>query len=170
MDARERHLRLLTETIEAVNSTLDLQEVLALVATKVASALGFGGEPVVRYAYGISITFWLVSLGLMIWLARRASAATFALIPIATLLNPFLIVYVPFALQEGVCGGLRIFVLGRVLSKDLRVRTAIISEFVLMFCAGVSVEPFHVKRSTRLPNNGTCEITLLSAPVVLSVQ
>src|SRR5581483_1912132 len=40
MDARERHLRLLTETIEAVNSTLDLQEVLALVATKVASALG----------------------------------------------------------------------------------------------------------------------------------
>ena len=36
---RERHLRLLTETIEAVNSTLDLQEVLALVATKVADAL-----------------------------------------------------------------------------------------------------------------------------------
>ncbi|HEY1512231.1 MAG TPA: GAF domain-containing protein [Gaiellaceae bacterium] len=39
MDARERYLRLLTETIEAVNSTLDLQEVLALVATKVAAAL-----------------------------------------------------------------------------------------------------------------------------------
>jgi two-component sensor histidine kinase/putative methionine-R-sulfoxide reductase with GAF domain len=39
MDTRERHLRLLTETIEAVNSTLDLQEVLALVATKVAEAL-----------------------------------------------------------------------------------------------------------------------------------
>jgi two-component sensor histidine kinase/putative methionine-R-sulfoxide reductase with GAF domain len=39
MDARERHLRLLTETIEAVNSTLDLQEVLALVATKVPDAL-----------------------------------------------------------------------------------------------------------------------------------
>src|SRR3954465_3422584 len=39
MDARERYLRLLTETIEAVNSTLDLQEVLALVATKVADAL-----------------------------------------------------------------------------------------------------------------------------------
>jgi uncharacterized protein (TIRG00374 family) len=30
------------------------------------------------------------------------------------------------------------FCLGRVLSKDLRVRTAIISEFVLMFCAGVT--------------------------------
>jgi two-component sensor histidine kinase/putative methionine-R-sulfoxide reductase with GAF domain len=39
MDTRERHLRLLTETIEAVNSTLDLQEVLELVATKVANAL-----------------------------------------------------------------------------------------------------------------------------------
>jgi len=40
IDASERHLRLLTETIEAVNSTLDLEEVLALVARKVAEALG----------------------------------------------------------------------------------------------------------------------------------
>jgi len=40
MDVRERHLRLLTETIEAVNSTLDLEEVLSLVARKVADALG----------------------------------------------------------------------------------------------------------------------------------
>jgi two-component system, sensor histidine kinase PdtaS len=39
MDATERHLRLLTETTEAVNSTLDLEEVLALVASKVAAAL-----------------------------------------------------------------------------------------------------------------------------------
>jgi two-component sensor histidine kinase/putative methionine-R-sulfoxide reductase with GAF domain len=39
METRERHLNLLTETIEAVNSTLDLQEVLTLVATKVADAL-----------------------------------------------------------------------------------------------------------------------------------
>jgi two-component system, sensor histidine kinase PdtaS len=39
MDASERHLRLLTETIAAVNSTLDLQEVLELVASKVAGAL-----------------------------------------------------------------------------------------------------------------------------------
>lgn len=42
------------------------------------------------------------------------------------------------ALQEGVFGGLRIYVLGRVLSTELRARTAIISEFVLMFCAGVT--------------------------------
>src|SRR5439155_18336856 len=39
MDARERHLRLLNDTIEAVNSTLDLEEVLSQVATKVADAL-----------------------------------------------------------------------------------------------------------------------------------
>src|SRR4029079_8106479 len=42
------------------------------------------------------------------------------------------------ARQERVCGGLRSYVLGRVLSKDLRMRTAVISEFVLMFCAGVT--------------------------------
>src|ERR671936_1876494 len=40
MDAPARHLRLMTETIEAVNSTLDLEEVLTLVARKVAEALG----------------------------------------------------------------------------------------------------------------------------------
>src|SRR5471032_3394103 len=39
MEPGERHLKLLTDTIEAVNSTLDLQEVLVLVATKVADAL-----------------------------------------------------------------------------------------------------------------------------------
>jgi two-component sensor histidine kinase/putative methionine-R-sulfoxide reductase with GAF domain len=39
MDTASRHLRLLTETIEAVNSTLDLEEVLASVATKVGGAL-----------------------------------------------------------------------------------------------------------------------------------
>jgi two-component sensor histidine kinase len=39
VDATARHLRLLTETIAAVNSSLDLQEVLELVAHKVADAL-----------------------------------------------------------------------------------------------------------------------------------
>jgi two-component system, sensor histidine kinase PdtaS len=39
VDATARHLRLLTETIAAVNSTLDLEEVLGLVASKVAEAL-----------------------------------------------------------------------------------------------------------------------------------
>jgi two-component sensor histidine kinase/putative methionine-R-sulfoxide reductase with GAF domain len=39
MDRSERHLRLLTETIAAVNSTLDLDEVFDLIARKVAQAL-----------------------------------------------------------------------------------------------------------------------------------
>ncbi len=50
----------------------------------------------------------------------------------------WLIVAALCALQEGVCGGLRIFTLGRVLDPKLRLRTAIVSEFVLMFCAGVT--------------------------------
>ena len=39
VEAPERHLRLLTETTAAVNSTLDLEEVLHLVADEVADAL-----------------------------------------------------------------------------------------------------------------------------------
>jgi two-component sensor histidine kinase len=39
VDASARHLQLLTETIAAVNSTLDLEEVLELVARKVSEAL-----------------------------------------------------------------------------------------------------------------------------------
>ncbi len=39
VDPSARHLRLLTETSAAVNSTLDLEEVLGLVASKVAEAL-----------------------------------------------------------------------------------------------------------------------------------
>ncbi|WP_437955353.1 lysylphosphatidylglycerol synthase transmembrane domain-containing protein [Sorangium sp. So ce119] len=50
----------------------------------------------------------------------------------------WLLVGAALALQEGVFGGLRIWVLGRVLWPGLRVRTAITSEFVLMFCAGVT--------------------------------
>jgi glycosyltransferase 2 family protein len=50
----------------------------------------------------------------------------------------WLLVAAALAVQEGVFGGLRMFSLCRVLSKDLGVRTAVISEFVLMFCAGVT--------------------------------
>ncbi len=66
MDTRERHLRLLTETIAAVNSSLDLEEVLGLVARKVAAALGADAcfvylfdnradELVLRATYGTSV-------------------------------------------------------------------------------------------------------------------
>ncbi len=50
----------------------------------------------------------------------------------------WLLVATVLALQEGIFGGLRVYVLGRVLSAELKVRTAIVSEFVLMFCAGVT--------------------------------
>jgi signal transduction protein with GAF and PtsI domain len=39
VDQTARHLRLLTKTIAAVNSTLDLEEVLSLVARETADAL-----------------------------------------------------------------------------------------------------------------------------------
>jgi two-component sensor histidine kinase len=66
MDTRDRHLKLLTDTIEAVNSTLDLEEVLAQVATKVADALRadacfvylydeHAGELVLRATHGTSV-------------------------------------------------------------------------------------------------------------------
>src|SRR3954471_11542602 len=66
MDVPARHLRLLTETIEAVNSTLDLEEVLGLVARKVAEALDAdacfvylyderSGELVLRATHGTSV-------------------------------------------------------------------------------------------------------------------
>lgn len=55
-----------------------------------------------RYTYGVSILFWLLSSGLMWWLARRVSLSTLLLTSFATLLNPFLLVYLPFTLQESV--------------------------------------------------------------------
>src|SRR6202035_1395605 len=66
METLERHVRLLTETIEAVNSSLDLEEVLALVASKVADALHAdacfvylyderGGELALRATHGTKV-------------------------------------------------------------------------------------------------------------------
>jgi two-component system, sensor histidine kinase PdtaS len=66
MDAPERYLRLLTDTIAAVNSSLDLEEVLGLVARGVAEALGAdacfvylydarAGELVLRATHGTRV-------------------------------------------------------------------------------------------------------------------
>jgi two-component sensor histidine kinase/putative methionine-R-sulfoxide reductase with GAF domain len=66
VDETRRHLQLLTETIEAVNSTLDLEEVLGLVARKVADALAAdacfvylyderAGELVLRATHGTRV-------------------------------------------------------------------------------------------------------------------
>ncbi len=50
----------------------------------------------------------------------------------------WLLVATLLALQEGVFGGLRMYTLGRVLCPTLTPRTAIASEFVLMFVGGVT--------------------------------
>jgi uncharacterized protein (TIRG00374 family) len=50
----------------------------------------------------------------------------------------WLVLAAVLALQEGLIGGLRAWVLGRVLFPALKLRTAIMSEFVLMFCSGVT--------------------------------
>ena len=66
MDASARHLQLLTDTIAAVNSSLDLEEVLRLVARNVADALGAdacfvylhderAGDLVLRATYGTRV-------------------------------------------------------------------------------------------------------------------
>jgi two-component sensor histidine kinase/putative methionine-R-sulfoxide reductase with GAF domain len=66
VDRTARHLRLLTETIATVNSTLDLEEVLGLVASNVSVALGADAcfvylydepadELVLRATYGTSM-------------------------------------------------------------------------------------------------------------------
>jgi two-component sensor histidine kinase len=66
VEATERHLRLLTETTAAVNSTLDLEEVLHLIATRVAEALDADAcfvylyddrtdELILRATYGTSV-------------------------------------------------------------------------------------------------------------------
>jgi two-component sensor histidine kinase/putative methionine-R-sulfoxide reductase with GAF domain len=66
MDASARHLQLLTETIAAVNSSLDLEEVLELVARKVSDALAadacfvylydeHAGELVLRATHGTRV-------------------------------------------------------------------------------------------------------------------
>jgi hypothetical protein len=59
-----------------------------------AASAGFGGSPVERYAYGVSILFWLISAALMWRLAGRVNAD----VPDddgRRVLNRFLLVYVP---------------------------------------------------------------------------
>lgn len=69
---------------------------------QLAASAGFEAGAIARYTYGGCVLFWLLSTGLMWWLARRASLSTLLLTSFATLLNPFLLVYLPFTLQESV--------------------------------------------------------------------
>jgi hypothetical protein len=69
---------------------------------RLAAAAGVPGDAVRHYAWGVALLFWGVSTGLLAWAMARAGTATAFRAAAATLLNPFLVVYVPFMLQEGV--------------------------------------------------------------------
>jgi uncharacterized membrane protein YbhN (UPF0104 family) len=88
---------------------------------------------------GIQLVVLLTLLSFAVILWRGVSARQTDLrVALSTLRPGWLLVAALFALQEGVCGGTRMFVLGRVLCPTLRWRTAVASEFVLMFVAGVT--------------------------------
>ena len=82
-------------------------------------------------------TLTLATFAFLLWRAVSQKQADLAG-TLSTLQPAWLLVAVVFALQEGVCGGTRMFVLGRVLCPQLTWRTAVASEFVLMFVAGVT--------------------------------
>ena len=83
------------------------------------------------------VAITLVTFAVMVYRAIALKRADLAL-GLSTLHPLWLVLAVASALQEGVCGGTRMFVLGRVLCPKLRWRTAVASEFVLMFVAGVT--------------------------------
>lgn len=83
------------------------------------------------------VALTLGTFAFLLWRAVAVKRADLAQ-GLSTLHPLWLVVAVVFALQEGVCGGTRMFVLGRVLCPKLTWRTAVASEFVLMFVAGVT--------------------------------
>jgi uncharacterized membrane protein YbhN (UPF0104 family) len=88
---------------------------------------------------GIQLVVLLTLLSFAVILWRGVSAhQTDLRVGLSTLRPAWLLVAALCALQEGVCGGTRMFVLGRVLCPQLRWRTAVASEFVLMFVAGIT--------------------------------
>lgn len=83
------------------------------------------------------VALTLLSLGYQLYRSLRAEQSSFA--PVLGSLRPgWLLVGAVLALQEGVCGGLRMFTLARVLTPQIKIRHGIVSEFVLMFVAGVT--------------------------------
>ncbi|AUX45671.1 hypothetical protein SOCE26_071660 [Sorangium cellulosum] len=85
----------------------------------------------------IIITLTLASFAYVIYSGVESQQASLTA-GLAHVRPVWLLVAAVLALQEGVFGGLRIWVLGRVLWPELRLRSAVLSEFVLMFCAGVT--------------------------------
>lgn len=83
------------------------------------------------------VALTLITFAVLTWRQVQSQEEGF-LAGLAGIQPVWLVVATLLALQEGVCGGLRMFVLGRVLCPQLTVRTAVASEFVLMFVAGVT--------------------------------
>ncbi len=81
-----------------------------------------------------------ITLATFAWVIYRAIAQQQSDLAagLQTLRPGWLVFAVLLALQEGICGGLRMYVLGRVLCPTLTPRTAIASEFVLMFVGGIT--------------------------------
>jgi hypothetical protein len=69
---------------------------------KISATAGYDGSDVKRYVHTITLLFLAYSVGAMWWLSKRVSVRQFFFAAAATIVNPFLIAYVPFALQEGV--------------------------------------------------------------------
>ncbi len=90
----------------------------------------------IRGIQGI-VAITLITFAFLTWRAVSRQQADMAA-GLGTVQPQWLVLAVALALQEGVCGGLRMFVLGRVLCPHLTPRTAVASEFVLMFVGGVT--------------------------------
>jgi len=83
------------------------------------------------------IAITLATFAFLLWQAVSVHRADLSA-GLADLHPAWLAVAVVFALQEGVCGGTRMYVLCRVLCPEVRYRTVVASEFVLMFVGGVT--------------------------------
>lgn len=83
------------------------------------------------------VAITLLTFGVFVYRAVAVQGAHLGA-ALSTVRPWWLVVGALFALQEGVCGGLRMYVLGRVLCPTLGLRTAVASEFVLMFVAGIT--------------------------------
>lgn len=85
----------------------------------------------------VIVLITLATFGYLVYDGIRSEEADLA-VGLSNVKPFWLLVAAVCALQEGVCGGLRVWILGRVLTPKIGVKDGVISEFVLMFCAGAT--------------------------------
>jgi glycosyltransferase 2 family protein len=83
------------------------------------------------------VALTVLAIGWRAWATVPEDPAVLGQI-VSSLRPGWLVLGALLAVSEGVLGGLRVLFLARVLWPGLPPRTAVISEFVLMFCAGVT--------------------------------